>query len=240
VKYPVSPLDLNIIEQADNSGNPVTCMAGYQEIAPAVADHQNFGAFDIILGMGFLRNAYLLINFGDFVDGKTADPFIQLQSTLDPSIGHNDFVTLRMGGVDKTGSQTPLLPADQGKVSPVPANVTDGNTPGLGTKIDNAAKDVGSWIKTHIWVAIAAGVGGLLLICGLVYACCCRGRRRGGRDAGLAIPMFGQGQGRYQPLGGGRPESPVWEAHPMPMSTGNGYGQGGAGYHTPSYSYGGR
>ena len=28
-------------------------MFQYQEIAPAVADHQNFGAFDIILGMGF-------------------------------------------------------------------------------------------------------------------------------------------------------------------------------------------
>ena len=52
-------------------------MATFCEIAPDVADHTEFGVFDLILGMAFLHNMYLLIDFGDFMDGqdgKTADP----------------------------------------------------------------------------------------------------------------------------------------------------------------------
>lgn len=46
-----------------------------------------------------MRNVYLYINFGDFVDGKinkTADPYIQLLSTTnDTSEAHSDFVKVR-------------------------------------------------------------------------------------------------------------------------------------------------
>ncbi|EJD00481.1 acid protease, partial [Fomitiporia mediterranea MF3/22] len=103
VKYPISPLDLTTPEQTDSSGKAKTCMSTFQQIAPSVADHQNFGAFDAILGMAFLRNTYLLINFGDFVDGSNssvADPYIQLLSVTDPGSAHTDFVNARLGGVD--------------------------------------------------------------------------------------------------------------------------------------------
>ncbi|EJD00446.1 uncharacterized protein FOMMEDRAFT_63163, partial [Fomitiporia mediterranea MF3/22] len=71
-----------------------------------------FGEIDGILGMAFLRNTYLLINFGDFIDGSNssvADPYIQLLSMTDPTAAHADFVSVRLGGVDKSGSQLPLL-----------------------------------------------------------------------------------------------------------------------------------
>ena len=45
-----------------------------------------------------VRNAYLLINFGDFVDGKTnqtADPYIQLLSVTNSSATHADFQKVR-------------------------------------------------------------------------------------------------------------------------------------------------
>ena len=46
-----------------------------------------------------MRNSYLLVNFGDFVDGKTdqtAAPFIQMLSiTNDTTATHNDFVKVR-------------------------------------------------------------------------------------------------------------------------------------------------
>ncbi|KAF8476620.1 acid protease [Russula ochroleuca] len=63
--------------------------------------------FDMILGMAFLRNAYLLINYGDFVDGTTtkAPPYVQLFSVTDPATAHQDFVQTRLGGVDTTGLQ---------------------------------------------------------------------------------------------------------------------------------------
>lgn len=54
-----------------------------------------------------MRNAYMLANFGDFVDGstsKTADPYIQLLPlTQDMSEAHLDFVNVRLMGVDRTG-----------------------------------------------------------------------------------------------------------------------------------------
>lgn len=46
-----------------------------------------------------MRNVYLSINFGDFVDGKldqTADPYVQLLSiTNDSTAVHNDFLKVR-------------------------------------------------------------------------------------------------------------------------------------------------
>ncbi|KAH9931102.1 acid protease [Epithele typhae] len=91
VVIPVHPLDT--VTDAfhgddDANGNP-TCVGAFQ---PIILKNQGF---DIILGMSFLRNAYLLIDFGDFVDGslsKVGDPFIQLLSITEPVEAHNDFV----------------------------------------------------------------------------------------------------------------------------------------------------
>ena len=58
-----------------------------------------------------VRNTYSLFNFGDFVDGSdsnVAAPYMQFLSVTDPKRAHNDFVNLRLGGVDTTGSQLPL------------------------------------------------------------------------------------------------------------------------------------
>jgi hypothetical protein len=46
---------------------------------------------------------YLLLNFGDFIDGSTSNiaaPFVQLLSTTDPAAAHADFVATRLGGHD--------------------------------------------------------------------------------------------------------------------------------------------
>jgi hypothetical protein len=92
----------------------------FQPITTAVS-----ADFDMILGMTFckhgyvfahaivvlsltaVRNVYLLINFGDFVDGTTtkAPPYVQLLSVTDSATAHQDFVQTRLGGVDTTGLQ---------------------------------------------------------------------------------------------------------------------------------------
>ena len=50
---------------------------------------------------------YLLINYGDYVDGSNtkALPYVQLLSTTDPTSAHLDFVNIRLGGTDTTGDQ---------------------------------------------------------------------------------------------------------------------------------------
>ncbi|TFK87532.1 acid protease [Polyporus arcularius HHB13444] len=109
VPYFIHPLDTvtsALTGPPDAKGNP-TCVGAFQ---PIVADHDGF---DVILGMSFLRNAYMLINFGDFVEGslaKVGDPYIQLLPLTDPVEAHNDFVQVRMGGIDRT-ADLKLLPA---------------------------------------------------------------------------------------------------------------------------------
>ncbi|KAI8978776.1 acid protease [Trametes punicea] len=94
VKYPIHPLDTNLdLNLTDSSGKRV-CVGAFQP-----TDLQNEPTFDMIFGMAFLRNAYTLINFGDFVDGSTsttAAPFVQLLSTTNDSAAvHADFIKVR-------------------------------------------------------------------------------------------------------------------------------------------------
>lgn len=94
-----------------------------------------------------VRNVYMLINFGDFVDGKlnqTADPFIQLLSTTnDTSETHSDFVKVR----GSTQSWNP-----------------DGNS-------------LAARIRAHLPLVIGVSVGGAILILGTIAFCCLRNRK---------------------------------------------------------------
>ena len=98
VAVPNAPLDMTTVEKCDRNGLPIICIATFRKIAPDVADHTKIGAFDLILSLAFLRNMYLLIDFGDFVDGqdsKIADPYIQLSPVTNMTDTHHDFVTVR-------------------------------------------------------------------------------------------------------------------------------------------------
>jgi len=120
VKYPVHPLDTSSKDLGFTDANgQFVCVGTFQPITSAFS---LAGQFDLILGMAFLRNAYTLMNFGNFVDGGfNSTPYVQLLSTTDPAQAHQDFVSSRLNGVDTTGSsQYSLLPPGQGKTSPVP------------------------------------------------------------------------------------------------------------------------
>ncbi|THH26418.1 hypothetical protein EUX98_g7772 [Antrodiella citrinella] len=110
VKIPIHPLDTvtDSLAQTDSLGNTV-CVGAFQPIMSTAQSD----SYDMILGMSFLRNTYMLVNFGDFVDnaGKnTTDPYVQLLPTTDLAEAHNDFVSARLNGIDNTGNFH-LLPA---------------------------------------------------------------------------------------------------------------------------------
>lgn len=66
-----------------------------------------------VLTRGIVRNAYALIDFGDFVTTSSqdqVDPYVQLLPLTSNSTAHSDFVKVRLNGTDTTGTQT-LLPA---------------------------------------------------------------------------------------------------------------------------------
>ncbi|KAH9007248.1 aspartic peptidase domain-containing protein [Lactarius hatsudake] len=99
--YPIHPLDLNQ-QGTDDNGNEV-CFGAFQ---PRIAGAED-PTFDMILGMAWLTNVYLLIDYGDFVDGttKTDDPYVQLLPMTDPAAAHADFVATRLSGKVTASSQ---------------------------------------------------------------------------------------------------------------------------------------
>lgn len=73
----------------------------------------NDPTYDAILGMSFLRNTYMLVNYGDLVNengtssisenATTTEPYIQLLPlTTDAARAHTEFVNVRLGGIDTT------------------------------------------------------------------------------------------------------------------------------------------
>ena len=121
-----------------------------------------------------VRNVYILIDYGDFVDGtsNTADPYIQLLATTEPVEAHQDFVNVRLGGKDDANWQ--LLPAS-----------STGSSPKGESQFVRRIK--------YYW-PIIVGVAGLLLLILLISCLCIRRRRRNN-----ARP-FWRGQKSYQPL----------------------------------------
>ncbi|KAF7348309.1 Peptidase A1 domain-containing protein [Mycena sanguinolenta] len=107
--YPVHPLDAAAdpstfgLSARTTSSGANACLGMFQ---PVSFDTGSSPTYDVIFGMAFLRNVYTLINFGDFVAGSTskADPYIQFLSITDPATAHQEFVNVRLGGVDTTTS----------------------------------------------------------------------------------------------------------------------------------------
>ncbi|KAL7281692.1 hypothetical protein ACG7TL_005010 [Trametes sanguinea] len=157
VSYPVHPLDTvmdDLQGPLDDTGKP-SCVGAFQ---PMSADEP----YDMVLGMAFLRNAYILMSFGDFVDGsvtQAGEPYVQLRSLTDPAEAHEDFVQQRLGGVDTTGSQKLLPPSDADNTQ---VTVT-----------------VRQKLKPYLpWIITASILGGLLLAFLVAYFFIWRGGQR--------------------------------------------------------------
>ena len=115
VAVPNAPLNMTTVEKPDRNSLPIICIATFCKIASDIADHTKIRAFDLILGMAFLCNAYLLIDFSDFVDSqdsKIADPYIQLSPVTNMTDAHHNFVTVRRRSL---GHPTRALSFGQGK-----------------------------------------------------------------------------------------------------------------------------
>lgn len=125
-----------------------------------------------------MRNAYLYVNTGDFIDGSniTADPYLQLLSvTNDTAAAHQDFVQVRLGGNDTTISEGQL-----------------GNSSYKPSQSSMKKRPLSKVVKI-----IIAIVGGAILVLGLfacIWCCCCRKR---GKRANIS-PAYASSS--YQPL----------------------------------------
>ncbi|KAF8306322.1 acid protease [Clavulina sp. PMI_390] len=178
--YPVHPLDAISSDYGGKFSNGTTgCVGTFQ---PITSGFSLSGQFDIILGEAFLRNTYNLFNWGDFVDDTAVSrnsPYVQMQSTTNMAVAHQQFVEMRMGGVDHTGdSQFKLL--KNGQSSPVPESERIQHLEGFAYR--------------HR-VAIAAGTVGAFILLLLLSTCCFirrrRARKQGGSRGGPAMMPLG-------------------------------------------------
>lgn len=161
VTFPIHPLDTSL-DWVEN-GEQI-CIGSFQ---PKTVQSTTY---DAILGMAFLRNAYMLVNYGNFIDGdvsKTDNPFVQLLPlTTDVAEAHADFVSVRLNGSDTTGGQVLL------------GNVTASGPPDP-TSSDNGDSGFVAYVKKHKWAFIGGSIGIGVLLLGLVVAlCCCGGGKR--------------------------------------------------------------
>ncbi|KAK7469155.1 hypothetical protein VKT23_003645 [Stygiomarasmius scandens] len=102
-EFPISAIDLNRDKQFKDSNGTEICISGFGQSEPSEG-------IDAILGEGFLRNTYILFNFGNFVGGSSsnvANPYIQLLSINDKTKIHTDFVNARLGGNDPNNNSNP-------------------------------------------------------------------------------------------------------------------------------------
>ncbi|KAH9069348.1 hypothetical protein EDB83DRAFT_2374659 [Lactarius deliciosus] len=147
-EYPIHPLDTNS-DDAWTNPDGHTCLGAFQPSS----SNASGASYDVILGTSFLRNAYLLINFGDFVDGSvntTADPYVQLLSITDPASAHADFINVRLNPT----SDTP---------PPNHAAIAAADAPSASSKPKNDVKS--AFLKEKIPIIIASSIGiGLILI----------------------------------------------------------------------------
>jgi len=172
--YAIHPLDTSSSDfDAKFSNGSAACVGTFQPISTAFS---LTGEFDTIMGDGFLRNTYTLLNWGDFVDDTSAargSPFVQLLSITNPVKAHHEFVQVRLNGVDTTGDPQYKLLA-HGKSSPVPEGERVEHLEGFALR--NAGK---------IAVGLAAG---LVVLLSITVFCCIR-RRRATRRVPGAQPL---------------------------------------------------
>jgi len=158
------------------------------------------------MGQSFLRNAYTLLNLGDFVDDTSATrgaPFVQFEPLTNPTQAHKEFVTVRLGGVDTTGDSQWKLSSHQ-QSSPV----------SKGERIQHIE---GFAIRNEITIAVCVGV---VIILAFVFFCL---RQRRSRNAAKSRSMLPANTIDLNRLGGGAGSyRQVEDPRSVPLSEENG------------------
>jgi hypothetical protein len=117
VSYPVHPLDtvtkaiatdpskgevshIPVIQKRDTRIELTGCVGAFQPITFDTGNN-----LDIILGMGFLRNVYMLNSFGTLVSPNASAPYVQLLSlNNDTTAMHNEFLKVRSAAGRKSAA----------------------------------------------------------------------------------------------------------------------------------------
>lgn len=123
-----------------------------------------------------VRNVYLLVNFGDFVDGSvntTANPYVQILSTTDPTAANADFANVRLNQTNNNGSG---LTDEALRAKPPPVDISSSSNNNTSSNVKTA------FLREKIPIIIVSSIGGALILIGLIAVYRSRDRfaKRGG------------------------------------------------------------
>ncbi|KAG8214531.1 aspartic peptidase domain-containing protein [Butyriboletus roseoflavus] len=155
VEFPIHPLDLNFDGFGLQANGKGYCVGAFQPYSFNIVE-QNEILFDMILGMAFLRNAYMLINFGNLVNATTPSTdtaYIQLLPLTNATQAAHDFAEIRNGTGSATGDEL-------GKIF------------GSGGSGSSSESSLAPWV-----IGLVAGIGLVLILLIAGITCCCRRRR---------------------------------------------------------------
>jgi len=162
---------------------------------------------------------YLLINFGDFVDGSvntTADPYVQLLSITDPASAHADFISVRL---DHTGAPPPTSTS-----APPKHAVAAADAPSASSKPKSDIKS--AFLREKIPIIIALSVGIVLILLGVLVLCCTRNRLSNrGRNSLASTYKSYQHLGAPAPAGDTRPVQGYYHLVPPPAHANAAWGR---------------
>ena len=144
--------------------------------------------------MGAVRNVYMLVNYGDFVDGNTSNtaaPYLQFLPLTDPASAHADFLSVRHNST--------ITPTTAAKHAALDTDASSTPSP-KGVKNE--------FLKEKIPIIIVSSVGVALVILGVVVLMCTRNRlSKRGRDSLASRYKSYQHLGAPAPAGDMRPVS---------------------------------
>ncbi|KIJ17962.1 eukaryotic aspartyl protease [Paxillus involutus ATCC 200175] len=198
VEFPIHPLDLNFDGLDLQTNGKTFCVGAFQPYSFDIVEEGEV-FFDMILGMAFLRNAYMLINFGNLVNAATPSSdtaYIQLLPMTDAAKAAQDFLSVRQNG---TGYAEP---------------------DDLGILLHSTPVTTGSRSPLASWVVSVIAGGVILFILIMLCACCCCRRRRAKTTVVVPVNVWtGYSVQSYRPIYEPSPQAATDMHVPAPAYT---------------------
>ncbi|KAH7885425.1 aspartic peptidase domain-containing protein [Phlebopus sp. FC_14] len=203
VEFPIHPLDLNFDGFDLQANGEAYCVGAFQPYSFDIVEDGEV-LFDMILGMAFLRNAYMLVNFGNLLNAATpssSTAYIQLLPITNGAQAAQDFASVRQGGAsgDANGDELGSL---------FHSSSSSSSSSGTTYKTNKLAP----WI-----IGVIVGGAVLLILFVSCIWCCCFRRRNKHKTAPTTNVWTGYNARNYRPVNEPSPEA-AYDVHMTPSA----------------------
>jgi len=183
IEYPIHPMDLIRVDSSEDNSTAVC-------INTIVYNSPNTAGQDFIFGDAFLRNVYVLFDFGNFTNPSAAAPFVQLLSTTDPATASQQFDVQQPQKVQQW-IDLMISPNNSSSSSSKNGSTSTGDSTSGNGALSDSSDDQSTLLRnTYIIMGL---LGGVIVLLGAIAVMQVMGSRSGA------------GKGRYKEVPSGKP-----------------------------------